>query len=281
MELEIKNNNYFVADSKLITLVPVKFTSLIILSLCLSLIIAGNTTDKSMESLPGSSNTERIDSYCTTFYGLLRSEVSKPDYEVFKKALTGFFNLKAGNNIEKNILTIIDFSISSRFERMWIIDLNKLEVVHVSLVAHGRNSGEEFAHSFSNSPSSYQSSLGFYLSGETYVGKNGLSLSLDGVEPGINDKARERAIVMHGADYVSRDFIHQYGRLGRSYGCPSIPMEDHEKYINLLSGRSCVYIHFPDNKYLNNSSMFAMEPALDEMSRFSTEPFRKNLALMH
>jgi hypothetical protein len=246
----------------------VKFTSLIVLSLCFSFIIAGYKPDKSIESVPGSSNAERIDSYCTTFYSLLRSGVSKPDYEVFKKALTGFFNLKAGNNIEKNILTIIDFSISSRLDRMWIIDMNKMEVVHVSLVAHGRNSGGEFAGKFSNSLSSYQSSLGFYLTGETYIGRNGLSLSLDGVEPGINDNARERAIVMHGADYVSRDFIQQYGRLGRSYGCPSIPMEDHEKIINMLSGRSCIYVHFPDDKYQSSSGMFTMETALDGMSRF-------------
>jgi hypothetical protein len=259
----------------------VKFTSLIVLSLCFSLIIAGYTPDKSMERLPGSSNAERIDSYCTTFYRLLRSEVSKPDYEVFKKALTGFFNLKAGNNIDKNILTIIDFSISSNFNRMWIIDLNKMEVVHVSLVAHGRNSGEEFAGSFSNTHSSYQSSLGFYVTGETYTGKHGLSLCLDGVEPGINDKARERAIVMHGADYVSRDFIHQYGRLGRSYGCPSIPMEDHEKIINMLSGRSCIYIHSPDDKYQSSSGMFTMETALDGMSHFFIESSRNEIALMH
>ncbi|HBC78586.1 MAG TPA: hypothetical protein DEO60_09780 [Bacteroidales bacterium] len=200
---------------------------------------------------------------------MLRSESSKPEYEVFKEALTGFFNLKAANNIKSNILTIIDFSISSVFERMWIIDMNKMEVVHVSLVAHGRNSGDEFADSFSNSPSSYKSSLGFYLTGETYIGKHGLSLYLDGTEPGINDKARERAIVMHGADYVSREFIKQYGRLGRSFGCPSIPMEDHEKIINMLSGRSCIYIHSRDDKYLNSSRMFGMETALEGMSRFN------------
>jgi hypothetical protein len=256
----------------------VKFPSLIILILCFSSIIAGYTPDKNIERLPGSSNTESIDNYCTAFYSLLRSGVSKPDYEVFKKALTGFFNLKAGNNIEKNILTIIDFSISSKLDRMWIIDINKMEVVHVSLVAHGRNSGEEFASSFSNSPSSYQSSLGFYLTGGTYIGKHGLSLCLDGLEPGINDNARERAIVMHGADYVSKDFIHKFGRLGRSFGCPSIPMEDHEKIINMLSGRSCIYVYSQYDKYQSNSSMLTKETALDGMSHFFIESFQKNFA---
>lgn len=246
-----------------------KLISVIFLSLWVPLIIGSCLSDNSNEHLSGSSGNEAIESYCTTFYNMLRSEVSKPDYEVFKKAVTGFFNLKAGNKIEKNILTVIDFSISSNFDRMWIIDMNKMEVVHISLVAHGRNSGEEFAGSFSNSPSSFQSSLGFYLTGETYSGKHGLSLCLDGVEIGINDKARERAIVMHGADYVSRDFIRKYGRLGRSYGCPSIPMEDHEKIINMLSGGSCLYIHYPDDKYQSCSRMFEMETALERMTRFN------------
>lgn len=258
-----------------------KLISLIVLSLCFSMITGGYRPDRSKEPLSDISGAELIDNYCTTFFGMLRSEGSKPGYEVFKRALTGFFNLKAGNFIEKNILTIIDFSISSKSDRMWIINMNKMEVVHVSLVAHGRNSGEEFAGSFSNSPSSYQSSLGFYLTGETYTGKHGLSLCLDGIEPGINDKARERAIVIHGADYVSREFIRRYGRLGRSYGCPSIPMEDHEKIINMLSGRSCIYIHFPDDKYQNSSRMFTMEPAFDRMSRFFTESFRDDLASAH
>jgi len=202
---------------------------------------------------------------------LIRSEVSKPDYEVFKKALTGFLNLKATDNIKKNLLTIIDFSISSTLDRMWIIDMNKMKVVHVSLVAHGKNSGEEFASHFSNSPASHQSSLGFYVTGGTYFGNHGISLILDGVEPGINDKAHERAIVMHGADYVSSRFIHDYGRLGRSFGCPSIPLEDHERIINLLSGRSCIYIHYPDNNYQITTRMFANETTLKGMYRFLNE----------
>ena len=257
---------------------PVKFTSLIFISLCFSLIIDGHKPDVSSGHLTGIASTERLDDYCSVFFNLLRSDISKPDYDVFKRALTGFFNLKAADNIEKNFLTIIDFTISSRLERMWIIDVNNLEVVHVSLVAHGCNSGEEFACSFSNTPSSCQSSLGFYLTGGTYIGRHGLSLCLDGVEPGINDKARERAIVMHGADYVSRSFIQRYGRLGRSFGCPSIPLENHEKIIRMLSGRSCLYIHFPDNKYLNSSCMFTMETALEGMSSFFTESFVRDVA---
>ncbi|MFO7621425.1 MAG: murein L,D-transpeptidase catalytic domain family protein [Bacteroidales bacterium] len=212
-----------------------------------------------------------VNSFLTWFYNTIRCDVPKPDYEVFTRAITGFFNLKSANKIKNNLLTIVDFSLSSNMERMWIVDMNKIKVVHHSLVAHGRNSGDEFATSFSNRPSSNQSSLGFYLTDETYYGGHGMSLYLDGVEPGVNDKARERAIVMHGAGYVSRDFIRRNGRLGRSFGCPSIPMENHEEIISMLSGRSCIYIHYPDEKYLSTSTLFDMETALAEMYNLLSE----------
>ena len=212
------------------------------------------------------------DTYFAWFYKALVSDTPKPEYEVFTKALTGFFNLKAGNKIKKNLLTIIDFSISSNKERMWIVDMNKLKVVKYSLVAHGRNSGDEFPKYYSNKPSSNQSSLGFYLTDDIYYGKHGMSLYLDGVEPDVNDKARERAIVMHGASYVSRDFINTHGRLGRSFGCPSIPMENHEEVISMLSGRSCIYIYYPDEKYLDNSPMLTKETVLAGMFSFLSEP---------
>lgn len=218
-----------------------------------------------------------IDRFCSELYNRIESEDSKPGYDVLRKALTGFFNLESDDRIKKNLLTIIDFSLSSNLERMWIIDLDRQEVVHSCLCAHGRNSGDEYACSFSNTPSSYKSSLGFYVTGDTYIGKHGLSLLLDGAEPGINDKARERAIVMHGADYVSRDFISRNGRLGRSFGCPSIPMENHEEIIILLSGRSCLYIHFPDTGYQQNSSLLADDTAIKGMSRFQQEALTGSL----
>ncbi len=247
---------------------PRKLTRLIAPILFLPIIISGYLPDSGKESPAFSPNDASLASFSSQVFNMIRSGVSKPDYEVFKKALTGFLNLKADNSIRKNILTIIDFSISSTLERMWIIDMNKLEVVHSSLVAHGKNSGEEFASHFSNSPSSFKSSLGFYITGGTYIGKHGISLILDGIEPGINDNAREREIVMHGADYVSRAFIRNNGRLGRSFGCPSIPLEDHEKIINLLSGRSCIYIHCPDNNYQAMTRMFANDATLKGMYSF-------------
>lgn len=250
---------------------PVKFASLILLMMCLLLLPGAHLPDAGKETVSTASASAGIERFCLELYNNIRGDESKPDYEVLRKAITGFFNLESDNRIKKNILTIIDFSLSSNLDRMWIIDLNRQEVVHSSLCAHGRNSGDEFACSFSNTPSSYKSSLGFYVTGDTYTGKHGLSLLLDGVEPGVNDKARERAIVMHGADYVSRDFISRNGRLGRSFGCPSIPMEDHENIINMLSGQSCLYIHFPDAGYLKSSSLLVDETAAGGMSRFLHE----------
>lgn len=250
---------------------PVNLPKMFLLILLVPFIISGYLPDKEKDNTPASTYDATIASFSSQIFSMIRSEASKPDFEVFQKALTGFLNLKAENNVQKNILTIIDFSLSSAVERMWIIDMNNLEVIHNNLVAHGKNSGEEFASHFSNSPASYQSSLGFFLTGGTYYGKHGISLILDGVEPGINDKARERAIVMHGADYVSRSFIHNFGRLGRSFGCPSIPLEDHEQIIKLLSGRSCIYIHYPDDNYLTTSGMFSSETAIKGMYFFLNE----------
>jgi len=245
--------------------------------LCLPLLPGAHVPEAGREPVSTASAGAGIDRFCNELYNNFERDYSKPGYEVLRKALTGFFNLESDDRIRKNLLTIIDFSLSSNLERMWIIDLNRQEVIHSCLCAHGRNSGEEYACSFSNSPSSYKSSLGFYVTGETYTGKHGLSLILDGAEPGINDKARERAIVMHGADYVSRDFISRNGRLGRSSGCPSIPMDNHEEIVKLLSGQSCLYIHFPDTGYQQSSSLLVDDTAMEGMSRFLYESLTGSL----
>ena len=243
----------------------------LVLILYIQLIFSGNMPEKISASIPVTSCTASLDSVCSSYFGLLKSHESKPDYEVFKKAFTGFLDLKAENKIIKNILTVIDFSKSANQERMWIIDMVKMEVEYLSLVAHGKNSGVEYASHFSNTNSSLQSSLGFYVTGGIFYSNHGMSLILDGAEPGINDKARERGIIMHGAAYVSREFIQKYGTLGRSFGCPAIPMKDHEKIINLISGKSCIYIHYPDPQYLLSSQIFNIETALQGLSILSSE----------
>jgi len=246
---------------------------LLLIVLLLNMIPVSHTyiQDSGNDNSSYSGNHPQIDNYLGAFYRALKSDVPKPEYEVFNKALTGFFNLKADNRVSKNLLTIIDFSLSSNLERMWIVDVNRMKVIHYSLVAHGRNSGEEFARQFSNIASSWQSSLGFYLTDGIYWGKHGMSLYLDGVEPGVNDKARARTIVMHSADYVSKEYIRNFGRLGRSFGCPSIPLENHKEIITMISGRSCLYIHYPDKEYHAGSRMMKSETAMSGLVRYLNE----------
>lgn len=166
-----------------------------------------------------------------------------PDIKVLKVALDGFYIMKTKGHVKKDILTLIDFSTSSNSKRLWVLDLANQTVLYNSLVAHGRNSGDEFATKFSNKPESFQSSLGFYATGEIYQGKHGFSLRLDGLEKGLNDQARSRAVVIHGADYVAEKFIKQNKRLGRSLGCPALPQNLTKEIINVIKDKSCLFIY--------------------------------------
>ena len=184
-----------------------------------------------------------------TVYNALEVEnISLPQSESFKTAISGFYELKSKGLVTKNILTIIDFSLSSTVKRLWVIDLNTNSVLFHSLVSHGINSGLEFANSFSNSHSSNKSSLGFFATAETYNGKHGLSLKLDGLEKGINDKARSRGLVFHGAYYANASILFTQNYLGRSQGCPALPQFLNPKIINVIKGKSCIYIHHSSRK---------------------------------
>jgi hypothetical protein len=187
--------------------------------------------------------------------GLHNNEL--PSERVLQLGLEGQTHLlKDGVIVKSNILTIIDFNLPSTQKRMWVIDTETGDVLFHNLVAHGQNSGSLFAEHFSNIPGSYTSSKGFYKTGGTYHGKHGLSLLLDGLEEGINDRARERAIVIHSANYVSESFIKQHGRLGRSHGCPALPNELNAEIINAIKGGSCLYIHAKEEDYLAMSRIF-------------------------
>ena len=175
------------------------------------------------------------------------------DLDVFKLAITGFNKIQGLKN--DSIITIIDFSKPSNVNRMFIIDLKNKKVLESSLVAHGKNSGGNYANSFSNTPNSLQSCLGFFLTAETYFGKHGYSLRLDGIEKGINDNSRDRAIVIHGASYVNNSFSEEHGRLGRSWGCPALPMEISTEVINLIKDKSCLFIYADNNDYLKYSKL--------------------------
>jgi len=174
-------------------------------------------------------------------------------FNIFNIAVSGSHLIE--NRGKKNIITIIDFTKPSTEERFFVIDLEHKELKYNCYVAHGRNSGDDYAKSFSNDSESLKSSLGFYLTAETYSGVHGYSLKLDGLEKNINDKARRREIVIHGAEYVSDEFIKKYGRLGRSWGCPALPINISKEIIDLISGGSCLFI-YGDDKYYKANSVF-------------------------
>lgn len=176
------------------------------------------------------------------------------DYNVFVRALIGYFFLKQSHElVNHRYLTVIDFSLSSKARRLWLLDMETRKVVLNELVAHGKNSGEEFATSFSNKINSLQSSVGFFLTGDPYQGKHKFSLKLNGLEAGYNTNAFVRGVVIHGADYVNQDLVSAGQRIGRSYGCPAVPTAANEQLIDLIKGGSCLFIHHPDKRYLQRS----------------------------
>lgn len=194
---------------------------------------------------------------------LKEAGLSEPTFE---KALTGFYNLKkAGRLSQKSILTIVDFDQLSTKKRLYIIDLDKKEILLNTWVAHGQRSGSDEAINFSNRNDSYTSSLGFYVTGEVYRGAHGKSLKLDGMDDGFNDNARMRSIVVHGAAYVSPGTINALGRLGRSQGCPAVAPELADQVINTIEHKTVLFINKSKesytSKYLDETlaASFALE----------------------
>lgn len=150
-------------------------------------------------------------------------------------------------------LAVIDYSRPSTQPRLWVFDLNKGSLLYKELVAHGRNTGDNYAQRFSNSVGSLQSSLGLFRTLDTYSGSNGYSLRMDGLEAGINDNALERAIVMHGAPYVNPDLARTQGRLGRSWGCPALRAGIAKQVIDTLKGGQFIFSYYPDRNWLASS----------------------------
>ncbi len=153
-------------------------------------------------------------------------------------------------------LAVIDYSLPSTEPRLWVFDLEQARLLYTEHVAHGKGSGENFASAFSNRESSHQSSLGLFATAETYIGGNGYSLRMDGLEPGINDQARARAIVMHGAPYVDPAMAQRQGRLGRSFGCPALRPAVADAVIDLLKQGQLIFAYYPDQQWLANSRFF-------------------------
>lgn len=176
--------------------------------------------------------------------------------EAYQFAIKGYTYLKErGQVVNDDVITIADLTKSSSQKRLYVIDLKNHKTLFNTYVAHGQGSGQEFASRFSNIPESNQSSLGFYITSGTYVGKNGYSLHLNGMEKGINDKADQRAIVMHGAPYVNETLIRAQGYIGRSWGCPAVPEKLTRPIIEKIKNGSCLFIYGKNKNYLRHSKI--------------------------
>lgn len=197
-----------------------------------------------------------IDQVCDSFYKCIFYSGNRLNKKVFSYALKGYSRLlKKGMVTKKDTLTIIDYSLSANVKRLWVVDLRNQAVLFHELVAHGRNSGNEYARSFSNISNSYKTSLGFFLTGEIYCGKHETSLKLHGVESRFNGNAFDRGIVMHGADYVSESFIEENQRLGRSQGCPAVSEQVINDISSVISNGTCLFAYYPSKTYLKSSGL--------------------------
>ncbi|HAT7071798.1 TPA: hypothetical protein JAN90_03235 [Legionella pneumophila] len=173
--------------------------------------------------------------------------------KVLKLALTAYKNASKRGAVKKPVLTVIDYSLPSNKQRMWVFDLRNERLLYNTYVAHGKNSGVNLARSFSNRESSKQSSLGTYITKNTYIGHKGYSLNLQGLDRGFNDNAYNRRVVIHGAWYVEPEFIKKAGRAGLSWGCPAIAQTLAKPVINTIKNGSVVFAYYPDKKFLSNS----------------------------
>jgi hypothetical protein len=224
--------------------------------------VSVETTKEVLENTP---NLELINKSIEQRYSAMSLEKTGLSEELFRKGLTGYLNLKSEGKVKKEIITLIDFEKPSNEKRMWIIDLSKNAVLKNTLVAHGKNSGGLNAKEFSNIPNSFRSSLGCYITSNTYIGKHGLSLKLEGLDADFNTNAESRYIVLHGASYVSEDFIKCNGRLGRSHGCPAVPANENNEIIELIKGSSFLFINGTSEKY---SSKYLDEEILTRKHEF-------------
>lgn len=223
-----------------------------ILPLCIGalFLIASATPVKEGEPVTPDQEMVSVDSCCLLYEGLgLEGKINE---EIFRTAFNGYQQIEGR---KRDVLTLIDFTKPSNEKRLYVIDMKQKKLLFESVVAHGRGSGELYATAFSNKPNSHQSSLGFYLTAETYQGNNGYSLRLDGLESGLNDNARSRAIVIHGARYANPTVCHGGNRLGRSFGCPALPEALNKPIIDAIKGGSLLFIYAEDPTYLAKSRL--------------------------
>lgn len=190
----------------------------------------------------------------------LSAEAPEIDQTVLNKALLSMQCAVNNGLPNADRLAIIDFSLPSTENRLWIFDLANQQLILEELVAHGNNTGDKYATDFSNIIGSHQSSIGLFRTQESYFGRHGYSLRMDGLEPGVNDKARERAIVIHAADYVDPEWIDRYGRIGRSQGCPAVRPEVVDTVVNNLKDGQFLFTYYPDQDWLASSAFLNCHP---------------------
>jgi hypothetical protein len=197
-----------------------------------------------------------VEAEAASVYHQLGLEEKGLSQKAFEYAYKGYQRLLQKQLIRQpGYLTICDFSQSSNNKRLYLVDLANNEVVLNTYVAHGRNSGGEFATKFSNKPNSLQSSLGFYVTQNTYFGEHGLSLKIAGLEPGYNSNAMQRAVVIHGADYIGETWLRHSDYMGRSFGCPAVPGRESGRIINTIKDGTCLFIYHPSASYLRGSTL--------------------------
>jgi L,D-transpeptidase catalytic domain len=199
--------------------------------------------------------TEKFISGAAIMYEAMHLNNFGLEMDAFQYAVTGYNYLRSKKIITNTILSIVDFTKASTKKRLYVLDMKNKKVLYHTLVAHGQASGQDMATSFSNTPESLQSSLGFYKTANTYDGKNGFSLILQGLENGINNNAESRSIVMHGAPYVSQEYINETGSLGRSWGCPAVSEKLAKPIIGKIKGGSCLFVYSANKSYLKTSKI--------------------------
>ena len=200
-------------------------------------------------------NSRTIEAYSNLLYDSLHLDDLGLSKEAIYYAYKGQQYLEdKGVLTNPDILTVCDFSQPSNQKRMYIIDVKNFQVLMNTYVAHGKNSGVTYAERFSNRPESLESSLGFYITKNTYSGKHGLSLRLAGLDKGYNDNAEERAVVVHGAPYIGDQRLHS-AYMGRSWGCPAVPQQLAPEVINLIKNGTCLFIYHPSQSYLHGSTI--------------------------
>lgn len=223
--------------------------SVLFLFLPCTLFLGGKSSDSTPDFAERAASSD-VEAYASLYRSMQLEGVV--NWKAFRQAVAGYYKI---DNRKREVLTLIDFSRPSTAKRLFVFDMRERKVLFSSVVSHGKNSGDNYATSFSNEYGSYKSSLGFYLTESTYQGKNGYSLILNGLEKGINDRARERAIVMHGAAYADPSVVSRGGRLGRSFGCPAVPQKLSRPIIDAIKGGSVMYIYAETPEYLAHSSV--------------------------